>query len=119
MFESQVLLYGDGNEIWSPWMARGGDNVRCTIDVTGLSGANLTVRLFTKNSEDGGAGSDVDLGTSISATTTGQTTQEWTVADGAQIKEMVRYKFTVGGTNAADWIQFRMLNPVWFDTLNA
>jgi hypothetical protein len=31
----------------------------------------------------------------------------------ASIKEEVRFRYTVGGAAATDWVHWRMLNPTW------
>jgi hypothetical protein len=111
MFEAQVLF--KGCTIYSPWFPRRGDNVRCTIDVDAISGATIEVRLFTKNTEDIGDGTDVDATVTLSLAATGRDTDEWP----GGLEELVRYKFTVTGTNNYDWVLFRMLPPVWFDAV--
>ena len=121
MFEAQLLI--QGSTVFSPWFPRGGDNVTATLEVVEISSATLKVELFTKNSEDAGNGSNADsAGTpiSISATATGRTSATWSqpTTSTVSIKEMVRYKFTVTGTGT-NWVLFRMLPPVWFDSVEA
>jgi len=67
---------------------------------------------------DSGDGSDADGGTSIVASATGRSTAEWTSGTAA-LRELVRYQYTVQSTGigATDWVLFRMLAPVWFDTV--
>ena len=121
MFDAQLLFPGAAGaalSFYSPWVPRGGDNLRATVDVVGRVSSQLTVRVFTKNLEDTGDGTDADVGTSIVASATGRATAEWTSGTAA-LKELVRYKYTVQstGTGATDWVLFRMLAPVWFDTV--
>jgi hypothetical protein len=111
MFESQVLF--KGSTIVSPWFPRRGDNVRCTIDVAAISGATIEVHVFTKNTEDMGDGTDANAGITLSLNATGRDSDEWA----RTLKELVRYKYIVTGTNAYDWVLFRMLAPVWFDSV--
>lgn len=123
MFDSQLFFPGVGGaalSVYTPWFPRGGDNMIVTIDVTQRMASQLTIRVFTKNSEDTGDGTDADVGTSIVATATGRSSAEWTSGT-ATLKELVRYKYTVQstGTGAGDWTLFRMLAPVWFDTTRA
>jgi len=107
MFDAQLLFPGAAGaalSFYSPWFPRQGDNLRVTV--------------FTKNNEDTGDGSDADAGTSIVASATGRSTAEWTSGT-AGLKELVRYKYSVQstGTGATDWVLFRMLTPVWFNTV--
>lgn len=121
MFDAQLLFPGAAGaalSFYSPWFPRQADNLRVTVDVVGRVSSQLTVRVFTKNNEDTGDGTDADVGTSIVASATGRASAEWTSGT-AGLKEMVRYKYTVQstGTGATDWVLFRMLSPVWFNTV--
>lgn len=123
MFDAQILFPGAAGaplSFFGPWGPRGGDNMRATVDVVGRVASQLTIRLFTKNTEDAGDGVDADAGTSIITSATGRATAEWTSGT-ATILELVRYKYTVQstGTGPGDWVLFRMLAPVWFDTVRA
>ena len=118
MFDAQVLFRGC--IVFSPWYPRGGDNCRQTMEIVHVSGATLKVELFTKNKEDAGDGANADAaGTPVDITsnTAGRTTQEWLSRSTIGLKELVRYKFTVTGTNAFDWVLFRMLTPQWFNSV--
>ncbi len=111
MFDAQYLF--KNHEVFGPWMSKGGGKVIVTVDVAGLDGkgAELYVKLYTKNSEDVGHGSI--LPGSLNSSTTGTNSLVFNNA-----KELVRYHFTVPKA-AADGSRalFRMLNPVWFDSL--
>lgn len=113
MFQAQLLIRPSASDlsVFSPWFDRGGDHLRATVDVVALQGATLTVKVFTKNREDTGDGVEVE-GVSIVSTTVGRSAAEW---DG--LEELVRYEFTVG-TASANWVLFRMLDPVWFDAVS-
>ena len=124
MFDAQALITSNSIEIFSPWMPRGGDLARFTLDAisfgqTGGGVAELSVRAFTKNTQDTGDGADADTSVSIVRTTEGRTTAEWASTASTGFKELVRYKFTL--TNNSDvgtvWALFRMLTPVWFDAV--
>lgn len=120
MFDAQLLFPGAAGaalSFYGPWMRRGGDNLRVTVDVVARVSSQLTVRVFTKNTEDSGDGIDADAGTSIVTTATGRASAEWT--SGTTLQELVRYKYTVQstGSGAGDWVLFRMLTPIWFDTV--
>ena len=116
MFEAQYLMTkaSAGLTIYSPWFPRQADNVRFNIDLDDVNGATLDIVLFHKNREDTGDGSTT--GTSISALNTlGRT-----VAEFKGLKEMVRYKFVVkaDSNGTLGWILFRMLPPIWFDSVS-
>lgn len=125
MFEAQLLVTNSGSySVFSPWMARGGDGMLVTVDVAEVSGGpTLDIEVFTKNTEDTGEGENAKTtGTQkISVDTTGSASDDWVsgVAD-VELKELVRYKFTLTSSESAgEWILFRMLSPVWFDAVQA
>ena len=110
MFDAQILPAGTA--VYSPWFARGGDYARFTVDVIeySLGGNDLSVQFFTKNSEDTGDGVLASGSPTISRSATGRETAECD-----NLEELVRYKFTAGGTTGQ--VLFRMLTPVWFDAV--
>lgn len=82
MFESQILIAGDSDGdsqmVYSPWFPRQGDYLLATVEVVQLTSAvTLETKVFTKNSEDTGDGTDVDAGTSISQSASGRADEEW------------------------------------------
>src|ERR1051325_4318507 len=117
MFEAQYLFTRSsdlGLVIFSPWMARRGDRMRFTIDLDDVDDATIDVILFHKNTEDTGDGTTT--GFAITALNTlGRTDSE---ANG--LKELVRYKYVVKMDEGADLgrVLFRMLAPVWFDSVD-
>ena len=81
---------------------------------------SIKVEVFTKNQEDVGDGSNADSGgspTNITASAVGRTTTEWYSTGTVGLKEMVRYRFTITGTDVSDWVLFRMLSPIWFNAV--
>ena len=116
MFDAQLLVskLETHVRVYSPWMPRVSDNARFTMDVVWMFSGTLKVEIFHKNSEDTGDGQLTDG--SMSRTTIGRTTGEWT-----GLKELVRYRFTITptliGTPAR--VLFRTLQPCWFDTVSA
>lgn len=120
MFDAQMLITtGTDYSVFSPWMPRGGDNLRATLEVVKRgSSATVTVRVFTKNSEDTGDGADADSAMTLAGGAAGRYVAEWASNSSKGAKEMVRYKFTVSGA-AADWTLFRMLPATWFDAVQA
>jgi len=114
----QAVLIHNGTEVFSPWIERKGDYLRATLDVVhGNTGTALEVRLYSKNKDDSGDGSEVDASTYVSTAATGRITVEWGSDTGTGLKELVRYWFSCGGSPGATWIVFRMLSPVWFDAV--
>jgi len=113
MFQAQLLIREQSadTKVYSPWFPREGDFLRGTAEFVAGNGV-LTVKVFTKNNEDTGNGTEI-AGTSISLSSAGRGDAEWTT-----IKEMVRYEFTVGDA-AGEWVLFRMLSPTWFDAVDA
>jgi len=113
------MLFGatEGTKVYSPWFPRQGDNAIMTLEVVAVSGATIKVEVLTKNSEDAGDGTIVTGVTGdadITASTVGRSDGEWDQV----LEELVRYKFTVTNTTEK-WVLFRMLPPVWFDTVDA
>ena len=122
MFDAQLLFPGavpaTGIMVYSPWFPRGADSFRATVDIVQVNGATLKIEVFSKNTEDTGDGTNADAATSISSAAAGRSTAEWTSGT-ATLKELVRYRFKVTGTAVSDWVLFRMLTPVWFNTARA
>ncbi len=111
-----------GCTVYSPWFPRQADSARFSLEVVARSGATVTVSVFTKLAEEGGDGVNSDSDgspTSIVGSAVGRTTTEWLSAGTIALLDLVRYKFTVTGTNNYDWVLFRMLPPAWFDSVNA
>lgn len=116
MFTAQYLP--TGTTIWSPWFSRQGDYLRPTLEVVANGGSSptITVKVYTKNTEDTTDGTNADSGTTITGTTAGtRYTAEWVPSPNAShgLDELVRYQFAVTGSSA--WVLFRMLTPVWFN----
>ena len=115
MFEAQVLDTGD--TVFSPWFPRQGDSAIFTLDVVDIDGGaaanQITVQVFTKNSEDAGSGSQ----TGSDITRDGTEGAGQAGAEYGSLKELVRYKFSVTGTGTR--VLFRMLPPSWFDSVKA
>ena len=117
MFDAQTLIYdGSGYSIYSPWFPRGGDNMQASLQSVARSSGTLTVRVFTKKSEDAGDGTDADGTKTISLADPGDPVSAvWA----GKLKDLVRFKYTVGGASAGDWIMFRSLTPTWYDEVEA
>ena len=109
MFQAQLLM--GGNVVYGPWMARGGDNVRATLEQAANATANITVKLYTKKHDDAGDGTPIASPT-IVGSGAGRTTGEWT----GVLNDLVRYQFTASGSGS-NYVLFRMLPLVWFDAI--
>lgn len=122
MFNAQQLTAkgaGSTPVVYSPWMPRGGDNIIFSLDLVDKSSdpLQMTVRALTKNTEQLPA-DEVPLTTQI--VTTGTSSDVFTVQQDGEVKEQIRFEFKLSGTIVAgDWALFRMLQPIWFDSVNA
>jgi hypothetical protein len=119
MFESQYLHSpkgeGESLEVYSPWFGRGGDHARFTVDIVQVIAATLQIEVLTKNSETAGDGGTTLVLSSL-FTSFGQYEIDPTVANSTL--ELVRYKFKVVSTGTeVGSVLFRMLPPVWFDSV--
>ena len=112
MFDAQLLL--KGSTVLSPWFPRQGDNLIITLEIVARADTTTKVEVYTKNQEDTGDGS-LHAGGNINRNTVGRESKEYV----GGLKELVRYKFTITGTADDDWSLFRMLMPVWFDSVKA
>lgn len=121
MIDAQILQTmpdGTSVSVYSPWFSRGGDRAIFTLEVVEgtLSSllSTLTVQPFHKNSDEAGDGAQVS-GLTISRDSLGNSSAEF-----GPFKELVRYKFSIGGTSMdLRWAAFRMLTPVWYDAVEA
>jgi hypothetical protein len=109
-----------GTTIYSPWVVRGADNVRATLNVISVNSLTLTVRLFSRPLDASGDGTEVDSTRTIVSTVAGKRLQEWGVLTGNGLNEVVRYQFSTGSVvSPSAFVLFRMLQPVWFDTIRS
>ena len=101
----------NGLTAYSPWFPRQGNAATFAMEVIGISGATLTVTVHTKNTEDAdNSGTQAATGGSFSAVTTAP---QQPVKRNYDLKELVRFQYVVTGSNAYDWVHFRMLPPAW------
>lgn len=119
MFQGQYLFNGD--TVYSPWIPRGGDNLTYSADLIAQNTSELKVEVYTKNPEDIGDG-DLITATEGSMTSSGLGPFSETIASTKTategIEELVRFKFTPTTSTAGHYVLFRMLDPVWFDSVN-
>ena len=112
MFEAQLLIAKTADyKIYSPWFPRQGDNVTVTLERVEVDGGSLSAQAVTKNSEDAGNGTAIGSVITVDGTKSVDTTDVT-----GEAKELVRYEFTMSG-DPGNWVLFRMLPPVWFDTV--
>ena len=116
MFQAQLLICTNPSQpVYSPWFPRQGDNLRATVElVANAASANITVTVLTKAQDSTSNGSPIGSTFGSSGGTLNRYTAEFTPTDG--INELVRYKFDPG-TTSSGWVLFRMLAPVWFDSI--
>ena len=94
--------------------------LRVTAECIALSGATLTISLYTKRSDEVGNGDPVDTGVSITLNATGKSSPtEWKTVSGLDgVQQLLRFRYEVpAGGNNNDWILFRLLPAVWFDAV--
>ena len=113
MLIGRTFIGGDGDSYFTPLMPRQGNGVTTTFEIVAMSaGTIVTVKLFEKNSESTGDGSENTSG-SESRDSLGVTSFRNTA-----IMELVRYQVTIasdGEPSAGDifWAHFRILAPAW------
>lgn len=114
MFQAQLLMCTNPSQpVYSPWFPRQGDNLRATVELAANgASANVTVTVLTKAQDATTNGTAI--GSTFASSGPGRVTAEFTPTDG--INELVRYKFDPG-TTSSGWVLFRMLAPVWFDSI--
>lgn len=106
MVVGTTLLKLDGNPYYSPQFNRGGNAGQFSsqvLNIAGVSGFDIDVE--HKNAEDTAWTTLVSFST---MTTTGIYN-----ANGAAVKEQLRFKYTVAGANIYAGVHFNMLAPQW------
>jgi hypothetical protein len=113
VFEAQLLYgaAGRGLQIYSPWFPRRGDNAMFTIDFVG-GAATIAVEVFSKDVADAGDGTQV----TGSFTASSSTSPPQKSGSFSGLKDLVRYRYTVTDASTK-FALFRMLAPVWWDTV--
>lgn len=115
MFDAQLIVT-DANapEVFSPWFPRQADNAVFTLEIVAKQGSTkLTVQLFTKTTDDAGDGGAVASPTDVGSVGRTALPQE------GEMQTLVRYRYTASAGSAGDWILFRLLPPVWYDTVKS
>ena len=113
MLIGETFIGGDGDTFFTPLMPRQGNGVTTTFEVVALAAtAKVTVKLFEKNSESTGEGSENTSG-SGNRTSPGVTSFRNTA-----IMELVRYQITIEAASEPVlgdiyWAHFRILAPAW------
>jgi hypothetical protein len=120
-----------GEAVFTDWFSRGGDNIIMRAQVIDRSGTTLAldVNLYTKNAEDTGDGTGIEVQGSSSLIALGLGTTSTAVqtlvfqspasSTGANkgMLEMVRYRLVVqnGTSNDGHWLTVRLFPPIFFD----
>lgn len=79
----------------------------------------MVVGLYTKNLSDPGDGIVVDSNIRLVVDSSGLRLQEWGSTTGVGLKELVRYQFVTASGADSSFVTFRMLPPIWFDTIQS
>lgn len=103
-------------KILGVWIPRRGDNLRSTVEVVGIYGANLVATLFEKDYDETGDGAT----SSVAATFNESTGRQTIELIGA--KELVRFELGIEPASTLrdgemGWVLLRFLQPVWFETV--
>lgn len=102
-----ILFKLDANPYFSPEFGRGGMRAICSARATHVAGSGtLTITVQHKNSDDT-AFADLAAFSVFSATGTDQ-------LEITGMKEILRFKFEVGGPGATSAVAFMMTAPQWF-----
>lgn len=122
MLDAKLLPTFDKNSqetltVYGVWMPRKGDNLRLTVEVVWTKFAVLKATLFQKNYDEVGDGTTAGVSLTFSLTT-GRQTMELLGA-----KELVRVQLELdpGGdvTTGVGLVAYRLLQPVWFESVKA
>jgi len=97
-----------GLTVYSQWFPRLANSATFLAQTIARSGATCTITIQSKLASDSETGNITNMGSTISCSAVGTAS-----AHNADLKEMVRYKYVITGTNAYDWIHFMMLEPQW------
>lgn len=102
--------------VYTDWMERGGDNVIVQFDVIDTAGGvNLKAQLYTRETD--GTGDGTALGTASTLSGTGRKE----ISNTEQLNDLVRLKLEVPTalSTGPEWVYFRILGLVWYDTADA
>lgn len=102
-------------KVFSPWFPREADNAVFSYEQIKLTGDAFNVKVYHKNTEDTGDGSD----TGVSFSQIGSTDIYSTTATG--LKELIRFSVEVTGdwSGGSKFVVYRMLAPTWYNTIKA
>jgi len=95
----------DGNPYYSPAFPKGGDAAVFSVQIVNFSATSLTVTVQHRTAEET---TWTDAGTFTSITTIGLATK-----DISGLKELVRFKFLVNGSNVYDAVHVFVPPPSW------
>ena len=113
-----------GENLYTPWFSRGGDSMLLRIETLKAvhTGGSLSVKVETKNEDDPtgatamtftAGGTTLTLATSAGDFVTGLCLSK---SDGSEgTKQQVRLAFSWSGGASTDYVDVRVLAPVFFD----
>lgn len=109
--QGEILYAGlsgtDLGSVYTPWMPVRGDNGTFGVEVMQVNRVTLTWSVQTRTRES-------DAVTAMMADQTIATIGVETAESTTDAKELVRYKFSTGGTaNTGEFVVFRALQPSW------
>jgi hypothetical protein len=128
MFDSQTILAAStaATVLYSPWFPRGGDHAIFGLEVQGWSesnaGTKLKIEVFHKKREDSGDGAIAGVSGTDHITiesddsTPWRSTRDW---GSVGFYDLVRFKITFTANSATQWAIFRILAPIWYDSVKA
>jgi len=106
------MIAATGIKYSSPVFSRQADGLRDNLEVAIVDGPK-PVKVFVKNSENGGAGTNENcdgVPTTFTTNLMGRTTAGWWSMGTIALPMMVGHRFTVTDTLVSDWDLFRVLS---------
>lgn len=112
MFDAQYIF--EGESLLSPWLSRRADNLTIYLQVLKLSSSStsLIVEVLEKDTADTGSGTPVPGSQEIDTTESGVFSSSM-----VGVKQLVRYKMSLGSSSGSNYALFRVLPSVWFDSV--
>jgi hypothetical protein len=128
MFDSQTIIAtgtGATTTLYSPWFPRGGDHAIFGLEVQAWSQSDpdtkLKIEVYHKKREESGdgalAGSASDkIEIASNASEPWRSTRDW---GSVGFYDLVRFKITFTADSSTQWAIFRILAPIWYDSVKA
>lgn len=108
-------------DVYTAWGTREGDNLIVQFEIIAVVGSSTSLKaeVFTKSSDEVGDGTAIGSIKTMSGT--GLATLEITSSTSG-LKDLVRLRLEcvgAGGEPAAEWVNYRILELIWYDTPDA